>query len=107
MWFSSPQPRSLALVEAFITGFQWGRAPASEPLDFSYFTRWVAARYRINDGAMNGFGLIREKSEEDETTAFDEFFKLLPEFMKDFETIGPDGINARHTEVMGEIRRHF
>jgi hypothetical protein len=107
MWFGIPNskidPRSLSLVQAFITGFQHGQNAPNDLLDFKYFTRWVAAHYRVRDGAMSGFCLIMEKVGGDEQLAFDEFFRLLPLYKKDLEEIGPDGIANRYEQVMGEI----
>lgn len=106
MWFgignSNTDPRSLSLVLAFITGFQHGQHNPADPHDFKYFTRWVAAHYRIREGAMSGFCLITEKVGGNEQLAFDEFFRLLPLYKKDLEEIGPDGIFARYAEVMKE-----
>jgi hypothetical protein len=107
MWFggNNLSPRSLSLVSTFITGFQHGQEHPRDPLRFEYFTRWVAARYRVNDGAMNGFALILEKVEHDEGLAFDEFFKLLPDFIRDMEQHGPESIHAHYMTVMDEIRK--
>ncbi|MDB6021926.1 MAG: hypothetical protein JWQ04_1783 [Pedosphaera sp.] len=91
------------MVATFITGFQHGQEHPQVALQFEYFTRWVAAHYRVNDGAMDGFSLIREKVGGDESLAFDEFFQLLPGFIHDLEQIGPDGIHTRYTEAMKEI----
>jgi hypothetical protein len=58
----------------------------------------------MEDGAMNGFSLILEKVGGDDAVAFDEFFRLLPSFLHDYEQIGPDGIAERYGRVMEEIR---
>ena len=96
--------RSISFVSAFITGFQHGQRSPADALDFGYFTRWVAAHYRVVDGPMSGFSLILEKVGGDDALAFDEFFRLLPLFLHDYDQIGPDGIEERYGKVMEEIR---
>jgi hypothetical protein len=97
--------RSLRLVEAFITGYQCGSELRDDTLPFTHFTRWVAAHYRVNDGAMNGFCLILEHVDGSDQRAFDEFFRLLPEYAKDVAEVGLDGIHARYVEVMNRRRK--
>jgi hypothetical protein len=107
MWFtvggSKMDPRSLSLVDAFITGFRHGQDNPNDPLDFAHFTKWVAVHYRMYDGPMNGFALILEKVGGDEQLAFDEFFRLLPLYKKDLAEIGPDRITERHKEVIYQL----
>ena len=105
MYFSygDISPRSIAFVSAFITGFQHGQRSPADTLDFGYFTRWVAAHYRVVDGPMSGFSLILERVGGDDALAFDEFFRLLPLFLQDYEQIGPDGIAECYGRVMKEI----
>ena len=76
---------------------------ADNTLPFTHFSRWVAAHYRVLDGAKGGFTLIREHVKEDERLAFDEFFRLLPLYFKDMEELGPDGIHTHYGQVMGEL----
>jgi hypothetical protein len=97
--------RSISLLSAFIAGYQTGKNADSDSLHFENFTQWVAAHYRVNDGAMSGFTLIMEKVGGDESRAFDEFFRLLPLFVADMEQIGPESVVARYKEVMHEIRQ--
>src|SRR5262245_51955742 len=94
--------RSLSQVASFITGFQHGQMHPPDSLRFEYFTKWVAAHYRVIDGPMNWFCLIRERVGGDEALAFDEFFRLLPGFIRDMEQLGPDAIHAHYLEVMSE-----
>ena len=106
MWLGPPYTgRSLALVQAFITGYQQGEKPNSDPLQFGYFTPWVGTHYRVIDGPMDGFSLIREKVGGDEDLAFEEFFRLLPLFIRDLEKMGPEGIVASYRKVLTAIRR--
>jgi len=95
--------RSLALVEAFIVGYQLGAEGAEDAVPFTHFTRWVAAHYRVIDGPRGGFSLIREHVGGDERLAFDEFFKLLPLYAKDMAELGPDGIHAHYGQVMNQL----
>lgn len=97
-------PRCLRDVQTFLTGFELGRAYSGAALSFGHFTRWVASTYRVRDGAMGGFCLIFEHVGEDEQRAFEEFFRLLPDYIRDLQEIGPDGIHKRYLKVMGEIR---
>ena len=85
-------------------GYQCGVEDADDTLPFTHFTRWVAAHYRVNDGPKDGFALIRENIGGDERLAFDEFFKLLPLYVKDMADLGPDGIHAHYGQVMSRLR---
>lgn len=93
MWFVGD--RSIHNVSAFITGFQHGQTSPRDTLSFEYFTRWVAAHYRVKDGAMNGFSLILEHVGGDEKLAFDEFFRLLPLYERDMAEFGGEGNDER------------
>jgi hypothetical protein len=104
VWFGNNRP-SLALVSSFINGFQLGREQSDDTFRFQDFTQWVASRYRVIDGPMNGFSLILEKVGGDERLAYDEFFTLLPEYLRDVEEIGEAGIGARYVKVMEAIRK--
>jgi len=104
MYFGgAPDVRSIHLVSAFVTGYQHGSLQQDDSLPFTHFTRWVAARYRVNDGAKGGFYLILEHVGGDERRAFDEFFRLLPNYVKDMTELGVNGIEARYGEVMAQI----
>ena len=93
----------MELVEAFIAGHQSAlQFPDSSP-PFTHFTRWVAAHYRVTEGAKNGFQLIREHVGDDERLAFDEFFGLLPAYARDMAELGPDGVHKHYGEVMAQI----
>lgn len=107
MYFGSAGPglRSIHLVSAFITGYQHGVMSPDETLPFTHFTRWVAAHYRVKDGAMNGFSLILDHVGGDQRQAFDEFFRLLPKYAKDVSEVGLAGIEAHYNEVMAQMDR--
>lgn len=96
---SADDCRSLHLLTAFITGFRHGQNNPDDPLDFEYFTPWVAVHYGVNDGPMNGFSLIREHVGNDEKKAWDEFFRLLPNYIRDLRKIGPEGISKRKVKL--------
>ena len=97
------QHNCLDLVEAFVTGYQTALDVPDRSLPFSHFTRWVAAHYRVIDGPQNGFSLIREHVGGDERLAFEEFFRLLPNYARDMAELGPDAIHARYGDVMSQI----
>ena len=92
-------------ISAFITGFQHGQRVPPDPLTFEYFTRWVAAHYRVEDGPCGAFTLILEHVGGDEHRAADEFFRLLPLYVRDMTELGGDGIHAHYGKVMMEIQR--
>ena len=101
MWL--PSGESLTEVEAFVTGFQHGRQTQGNPRWLDSFAHWVASRYRIKAGPRSGFLLIRAHVGSDERSAFAEFRRLLPEYIRDMQEIGPNGISARYTEVLAQI----
>lgn len=104
MYFGgAPDVYSIHLVSAFITGYQHGILQHGDSLPFTHFTRWIAARYRVNDGPNNGYYLILEHVGGDGRRAFDEFFRLLPDYVKDMNELGENGIEARYAEVMRQI----
>lgn len=99
---------SIRLVWAFINGYQSALRDPDNSLPFTHFTRWVAARYRVNAGAMGGIDLILEHVGGGEREAFDEFFRMLPDYIKDMAELGTTGIEAHYNEVMNQIheQRH-
>lgn len=54
---------------------------------------------------MGGFTLILEHVGGDEQQAFDEFFRLLPQYAKDVSELGLEGIEDHYNEAMTEIAR--
>lgn len=95
--------RSIVYIQAFVTGFGLGREFPQSLVPFSHFTRWVAAHYRVWDESNDGFSLILQHVGGDERLAFDEFFRLYPDYAKDMQELGPDGVHARYTEAMAQI----
>src|SRR5262245_23506805 len=84
IWFGCrAEERSLLLVQAFITGYRHGQQHPDDRFPIEGFTEWIASRYQVNAGPNNGFGLIEEKVGGDQKLAFDEFFSLLPVFVRD------------------------
>lgn len=101
MWLHSND--SLGEVQAFITGFQHGQSAKSDSTWFDSFTKWVAVHYGVNAAAINGFGLIREHVGNDEKEACEEFFRLLPNYIRDMEKIGPDGIGKKYMKLIKRL----
>jgi hypothetical protein len=94
---------SIHILRAFILGF--GTASASPPSsqgNLDCFTEWVAAHYNVLADGMGSFDLILDHVDRDEQKAFDEFFKLLPEYLRDRDEIGRDGILSRFSKVQDE-----
>jgi hypothetical protein len=101
MWL--PNVDSLAEVEAFITGYRYGQRWEGRSHWFSSFTNWVGVQYGVNPGPMNGFSLIRERVGNDEKKGWDEFFRLLPKYMRDMERLGPDGISKKFEKLVHRL----
>jgi hypothetical protein len=95
--------RSIHLLSASIVGYQSALDFPDHSLPFSHFTRWVAAHYRVIDGAKDGFTLILEHAGGDESLAFDEFFRLLPAYARDMAELGPDAVQALYEEVQAQF----
>ena len=102
MWFG--RRPSINEIHAFITGFQHGQRVPPDPLSFEYFTRWVAAHYRVEDGPKGAFRLILEHVGVDEHRAVEEFFRLMPLYIRDLTELGGEGIYAHYGKVMMEIQ---
>ena len=102
MWFG--HRASIHDISSFITGFQHGQRHPPDPLSFEYFTRWVAAHYRVVDGPRGGFQLILEHVGGDEYQAADEFFRLLPLYPGDMAQLGGEDMHAHYGKVLLEIR---
>ena len=103
MWFG--HRASIHDISAFINGFQHGQRVPTESLSVEYFTRWVAAHYRVEDGPRGAFTLILEHVGSDEHRAAEEFFRLLPLYVRDMTELGGDGIHAHYGRVMIEIQK--
>jgi len=98
--------RSIRILQAFITGFQCAQETKSSNT-FDCFAQWVATRYRVLADAMGAYDLILEHVEGDERKAYDEFFRLLPEYLRDRQQLGFDGILLRFSEVQEPLWEAF
>jgi len=108
MYFSDPlRARSIRIIQAFILGFQTAQLTTSRHSEFECFTEWVATRYHVLAEGMGGFDIILQQTGGDESKAFDEFFRLLPEYERDSQTMGRDGILSRFCEVQDECMEEF
>ena len=108
MYFSTAgRPHSIHLLQAFLLGVDCGRQFHAEPRDFDYFTEWVATRYRVLAEGRGGFDMIVEHVGGDEQEAYDEFFRLLPAFLRDKRELGRDGIISRFSEAQDEAFKAF
>jgi hypothetical protein len=67
----------------------------------------VAIRYRVFADGRGGFDLILEHVQGDERKAFDEFYRLLPDYLRDRQAMGWDGILAQFSDVQDELREAF
>ena len=103
MWFG--HAASIHEISAFIRGFEHGQRSPPDSLSFEYFTRWVAAHYRVVDGPKGAYILILEHIDGDESRAVEEFFRLLPLYERDMADIGGEGVHAHYGKVMMEIHR--
>lgn len=99
------QARSIHTLHAFIIGFEFGQLSPGATGDFEYFTEWVATHYRVFAEGRGGFNMILEHVGGDEQKAFEEFYRLLPEFLRDKQQFGRDGILSRFTDIQDEAFR--
>jgi hypothetical protein len=51
--------------------------------------------------------MILEHVRADECLAYDEFFRLLPEFVRDRERLGREGILSQFSKVQDELWEEF
>jgi len=97
---------SIHILQAFITGFHCGREPREDP-GREFFTEWVATHYRVIADTRDSFNMILEHVAGDERLAYDEFFRLLPDFVREREKLGRDGILSQFTKVQDELWEVF
>ena len=88
-------------------GFQSALEGSTSSADLRGFTEWVATHYHVLAEGRGSFTMILEHVGDDERKAFDEFFRLLPEFLRDDEQWGWDGILARFCKVQDECMEAF
>ena len=67
------------------------------------FTFWICHRYRVPEGGLDGLGRILEHAGYDETAAFDIFFELYEEYVRDRERLGYEEIKARYLAMVREL----
>ena len=92
--------RSLRHLQSYLTGYTSALHRGDEDsLLFDCFTEWVATRYRVYRGGLNGLGLILEHIGGDDQLAFDEFFRLWPIYLQDRAEQGREGVLARYAEA--------
>src|SRR5580765_6319527 len=108
IYFGDPQRApSIHIIRAFILGFQTAQLGTDSQNDFDCFTEWVATRYHVLADGMGGFDMITAHVAGDEREAFDEFFRLLPEYARDRQQIGRDAIISRFCKVQDECLQEF
>jgi hypothetical protein len=100
MYFTAGErSRSIHLIQAFLLGVDAGRLYVAEPRDFDCFREWVTAHYRVPADNRSGFDLILEHADGDEQLAYDEFFRLLPDYLRDWQELGFGGIQDRFGRI--------
>jgi len=99
--------RSIQTLHAFIMGFQCGQGASGQPGDLDFFTEWVAAHYQALAEGRDSFHMILEHAGGDEQKAFDEFFRVLPDFLRERREIGRDGILSRFSDIQDELLKAF
>jgi hypothetical protein len=108
MYFGDPQrARSIQAIQSFILGLQTAQHGTNSQSDFDCFTEWVGARYHVLADGMGGFDMILNHVGGDQGKAFDEFFRLLPDYMSERQKIGRDAIISRFCEVQDECMEEF
>jgi hypothetical protein len=98
--------RSIWILKAFIFGFQTAQQPDSAR-DLDCFTEWVATHYHVLADGMDSYYMILEHVGGDERKAYDEFFRLLPDYLRDRQQLGWDSIVSRFTEIQDECMEAF
>jgi len=94
---------SIELLQTFIHGYEMGRSCPDDTSVLSAFTWWVCLRYRVRDETRNWASLLLEQSAGDGEAAYESFTELFDDYLKDLETDGADGIEARYLELMEEL----
>ena len=101
MFCMRDQWHSIHFIHWFMMGYDHGQRHAEDPDLFDSFGFWLAAHYRVRQS--HPIGLILDRTGGDEAAAFDEFFRLLPLYLRDKTELGAAGINERFVTVMREI----
>ena len=107
MYFGNDnRSRSIFVLQAFIMGFQMAH-PDDQGGVFNCFREWVAIHYRVLADGRGGFELILERVGGDERKAYDEFFRVLPDYLRDKAGIGFEGIQLRFSETQEQALKTF
>ncbi len=105
MYFGNGEhSRSIHILQAFIVGFQCNQEKSEE---LAFFTEWVGGYYEVLVESRGAFHLILEHVGGDERKAFDEFFRLLPEYLRDRNELGIGGIMTRFDAVQEKRLEEF
>jgi hypothetical protein len=99
--------RSIHALHAFIIGFECGQRSSGESGDLDFFTEWTATHYHALAEGRGSFDMILEHEGGDEQKAFDEFFRVLPDFIRDRRELGRDGILSRFSDVQDQLLAAF
>ncbi len=107
MYFGNTERfRSILTLQAFIMGFQMAQA-ADSPGVFNCFREWVASQYRVLADGRGGFELILEQVGGDERRAYNEFFRILPDYLRDRQQLGFESIQLKFSEIQEQILKDF
>jgi hypothetical protein len=87
-------------------GFQMAQA-ADSPGVFNCFREWVASQYRVLADGRGGFELILEQVGGDERRAYNEFFRILPDYLRDRQQLGFESIQLKFSEIQEQILKDF
>ena len=63
----------------------------------------MAAHYRAILDGRGGLDLILEHVNGDDQLAYDEFFRLLPDYLRDRQELGSEGIHTRFGDIQGDL----
>jgi hypothetical protein len=107
MYFgNSEDSRSIHVLFAFIVGFETGQGSSDKSRDFDCFREWIGLHYHTLVDGQGWLDLILEHV-SDPKLAYDEFFRLLPTYVKDRQELGWDGIHSRFGVVQEGLWEQF
>lgn len=89
------QAGSIGHLRTFITGFYLGQPLTNSEDILECFTTWVAEHYRVAPGAKSWSIILLEQAGNDDSAAFELFYKHLDSYLDDRAAIGCVGIQAR------------
>jgi hypothetical protein len=96
--------RSIWHLNSFVSGYICGKQSGNDKEGIESFTFWVCTRYRVPTGAGNWAVHLWWQCGEDDKKAFELFFELFDEFVRDLEGLGPDTVKARYLEMERQLR---